>query len=92
MIRSPLFPLEFYTSGRRKDDYDLLFLRFAARAGDAAGRALPVAFKMASMSVGPCNGLVRNAFAPDAVLRSRTPASSKAVMTTVGIFLLMRLR
>src|SRR5512144_3186547 len=60
--------------------------------GDAAGSARPVAFRMASMSVGPCSGLVRNAFAPDAVLRSRTPASSNAVMTTVGIFLLMRLR
>ena len=40
---------------------------------------------MASISVGPCSGLVRKAFAPDAALRSRMPASSNAVMTIVGI-------
>src|SRR5262245_18357948 len=51
-----------------------------------------VAFMIASMSVGPCNGLVKNALAPDAALRSRMPASSKAVMTIVGIFLFIRLR
>ena len=38
------------------------------------------------------HGFVRNALAPDAQLRSRVATSSKAVMTIVGILLLMRLR
>src|SRR5262249_2086012 len=64
---------------------------FFTTAGQSALESI-VAFLIAAISVGPCNGLVKNALAPDASLRSRMPASSNAVMTIVGIFLLMRLR